>query len=80
MKVCPCPSYGKNRQGRDSATQFSPKVKDCSKQGDPEVLKALVAATQLLLPDEKERGSCGDQDQHGAKSSDFRKARVATGL
>jgi len=44
------------------------------------VLKALVAAPQPSLPDEKETESCGDQEQHGAESSDFRKASVTAGL
>lgn len=33
-----------------------------------------------MLPDLKEMESCGDKEQHGAESSDFRKARVTTGL
>ena len=80
MRVCPCLSHGKKGQGRESASQRASKVQDCGNWGDPGVLKALVAATQPLLPNEKEGESCGDQEQHGAESSDFRKARVTTGL
>lgn len=80
MRLCPCLSRGKKGQAGDSASQIPSKVEDCGNQEDPEVLKALVAAIQPLLPDEKEAESCGDKEQHGAESSDFRKARVTTGL
>lgn len=80
MRLCPCLSHAKKGQGRESEGQLPSKVQGCGNQEDPEVLKALVATTQPLLPDEKEAESCGDKEQHGAESSDFRKAKVTTGL
>lgn len=54
MRTCPCVSHGKKGQGRESAGQLPSKVQDCGNWGDLEVLKALVATTQPLLPEEKE--------------------------
>lgn len=44
------------------------------------MLKDLVAATQPLLAGEEQGESCGDQGHHCAESTDFRQARITTGL
>lgn len=60
--------------------QLLSNVQESDTRGHLEVLKALVAATQPLLPEGKETESCGDQEQHGAKSSDFGRPESPQGL